>query len=95
MLTKMSAFNAFIRAPLLVCIVSVLVMGIFSKRGLLDWHRMREENSSLSLRLSEVELQRERIARQVEALENNREEQERVIRQVLGYIKPEEMVIEF
>jgi len=39
--------------------------------------------------------QRVFMERQIESFKRNKDEQERVVRQVLGYIKPHETVIEF
>lgn len=94
-LSTTSAYAAFVRLPLGLMIAALLFVGIFSKRGVLDWHRIRQQNESLSQKLADVQRARERTQRQVEALQSNREEQERVVRQILGYIKPTETVIEF
>lgn len=90
-----SQYRLFVRLPLWVCLGLLCFMGTFSKRGLLDWRRMIEQNDKLEQKISEMAQQRVFIERQIESFKSSKDEQERVVRQVLGYIKPHETVIEF
>lgn len=85
----------FIRVPLLIAIALLILMGTFSRRGFLDWRRMVQQNERLSQKVEKVKEQKVAMERQIELFQKNPEEQERVIRQVLGYIKPNEIVVEF
>lgn len=49
----------------------------------------------MEARVAEVRIEREKIQRKLEAFHGSREEQERVVREALGYVKPHELVIEF
>lgn len=90
-----SQYRLFVRLPLLFSIALLFLMGTFSKRGWLDWRRMMEQNEKLEQKIVEVSEQKVALQRQIEHFQKNRDEQERVVRQVLGYIKPNETVIEF
>ena len=95
MLTKTSAFVVIVRIPLCLLILSLVCVGIFAKRGLVDLRRMEREATQMENRVAQVRKDRERIQRKLEAFHNSREEQERVVREALGYVKPQELVIEF
>ena len=53
------------------------------------------QNEKLNHKIVSVREQKIAIERQIDQFQKNPEEQERVVRQVLGYIKPNEKVIEF
>lgn len=77
-------------------VLSVLfVMGLFGKRGLFDLRRMRNENNRLAQEILQTQQQNEALKLQMVALQKDPQEQEHMIRKVLGYIKPHETVIEF
>ena len=76
-------------------ILSLLLMGILSRRGWLDLKRMVERNGELAAKLDAGRLEKKRWERRVDRMRNDPQEQERVIRQHLGYVKPRELVIEF
>lgn len=88
-------YRLFVRAPIIAMTVLFALMGIFAKRGLLDLIRMRTQNKAVSERISLLKLQGSLMEEQMESFQKNPEEQERVVRQILGYIKPNETVIEF
>ncbi len=67
----------------------------FSRRGLQDWGRIKEENSVLSERLLQVKKEKESLQNKVASLKGDAREQEREVRQTLGYVRPGEVVIEF
>jgi cell division protein FtsB len=78
-----------------ILIAILLVMGVFGKRGWLDLRRMNSENQRLNTELSRVQEQKEGLVSEIKALQQDRQAQEHTIRKVLGYIKPDETVIEF
>ena len=73
----------------------MFVMGLFGKRGLFDLRRMRNENHRLAQEILQTQQQNEALKVQMAALQKDPQEQEHMIRKVLGYIKPNETVIEF
>ena len=88
-------YRIFVRAPLIGVIVLVCFMGLFARRGLFDWRRIDHQNTSLSGKISMAREQRNHLQWRIEQVQKNPEEQERVVRQILGYIRPDETVIEF
>lgn len=89
------SYRLFVRTPLWLAVGALVVMGIFSRRGLVDYRRMVERNSELTHRIEEVHQQRAAIVQQVETIRQSRDEQERWVRSVLGFVKKGETVIEF
>ena len=90
-----SHYRLFVRLPLLILIALVCLMGTFSKRGFLDWRRMVHQNEKLNAKIEAAREQKGILEKQIERFQTQSEEQERVVRYVLGYIKPTEKVIEF
>lgn len=84
-----------LRAALVGLIILLTYLGTFTKRGYLDWRRMVEQNQNLSSKIQETVRQKNTIERQILALKSDAIEQERLVREVLGYVKPNEYVIEF
>jgi len=70
-------------------------MGIFARRGWLDLRRMMSQTQELRRQYDVAQLQRGELERQSEAFRADSFEQERVIRQALGYVKKNETVVEF
>ena len=89
------SYRLFVRAPLILSIIALGLMGVFAKRGLVDWLRMVKQNELMNVKIAQIQVQRGQINWQVEQLQKNPEEQERVVRQFLGYIRPNETVIEY
>ena len=73
----------------------VLSMGISAKRGWLDWQRISHQNEEMEDKIVKATRQRMELIAEIDSLLHNRDEQERMVRQVLGYIRPNEAVIEF
>jgi cell division protein FtsB len=90
-----SQYRLFVRLPLLLSITLICLMGTFSKRGLLDWRRMVHQNEKLGQKISAVREQKMALEQQIDQFQKNPDEQERVVRQVLGYIRPNETIIEY
>lgn len=95
MLTKTSAYSVFVRVPICLLIFSLLWVGLFAKRGVLDLRRMQRDSEEMNKKILVAKSERDKLLRRMESLQTSTEEQERVIREVLGYVKPNEMVIEF
>lgn len=90
-----SRYVLFVRLPLVAALFLLAAMGTFSKRGFFDWQRMVHQNREMRSRIEELAGQKADLERQVLALKSDPAEQERVVRQVLGYVRPNETVIEF
>jgi cell division protein FtsB len=90
-----SLYTHAIRLFLLVLLFSLVGIGVFSKRGWLDWRRMVKQNQELQAKIEAARRQKLALEHQVEDLHLRPAEQERVVRQVLGYVKKNETVIEF
>ena len=83
------------RLSVAVLFFGMLLMGIFSKRGFLDWQRMERQNSRLRSQTVEATSQKESLENRVRRLKSDTREQERIVRQVLGYVRNSETVVEF
>lgn len=75
--------------------IILVVMGIFGKRGVFDLQRMKSENTRLENELKAARTNHEELAFQIQALQKDPKAQEFMVRKVLGYIKPDETIIEF
>lgn len=89
------SFVFLVRLPILALILILLGMGTFSRRGFLDWKRMRNRNEEVTEKMLVVSEQKAALEKQIQSFEFEKVEQERVVRQVLGYIRANETVIEF
>jgi cell division protein FtsB len=85
----------FARYALVACIVALLAMGIFSRRGWLDWQRMVRNNDQMLAKLEQTKLEKAHWETRLGGLKSNRRAQERTVRQYLGFVKKDEIVIEF
>ena len=90
-----SGFTLFVRTPLALCLILLIGTTIFTKRGLGDWRRMVGENGELEVKIARLENQLADLERQTKALQSDPAAQERVIRRMMGYVKPDEVVVEF
>lgn len=86
---------SLVRLAFLSCIAALAAMGIFAKRGWIDWRRMVKSNDEIAVKVSEALAQKEALDKQMAALQANAQQQEAVVRQTLGYVRPQELVIEF
>jgi cell division protein FtsB len=84
----------FVRIPFLCAMLGLVSMGIFSKRGWLDWRRMLEHNNRLDQQIEAAKTQREDLEKQIQALELSPFAQEQAVRQHLGYLRKDELIIE-
>ena len=89
------SFGWLVRLPLILILIAIALMGVFSKRGWADWRRMARQNQELKLRIEGLRLEKADLEKRVAQLKSDPVEQERVIRETLGYMKPNETLIEF
>ncbi len=90
-----SRYLYLVKLPLIAAMFVLVAMGVFAKRGWMDWQRMVRQNHDLGTKIAAVRKEKADLERQLVALKSDAAEQERVIRQTLGYVKPNETVIEF
>ncbi len=88
-------FARFLRNFNWSLLLILAVMGVFGKRGLLDLKRMENENTRLDESLSLLQQEKTSLTSQIRSLQKDKQAQEHTIRRVLGYIRPDEIVIEF
>ena len=84
-----------LRAGLLWLCLLLVGMGVFSRRGVLDWRRMVSRNEDLSKKTAQLRLEQAEWRKRTDLLLSSPREQERLIRDTLGYVQPKETVIEF
>jgi cell division protein FtsB len=70
-------------------------MGIFSKRGWMDWRRMVHKNRDLQRKIELIRVEKEELERRILALQTGGIIQEKMVREVLGYVRENETVIQF
>lgn len=68
---------------------------IFGKRGWLDLQRMHQSRLSVEAETREVARDLEFLNSRIQAFEADPVEQERAVREVLGYVKSDETVVIF
>ena len=90
-----SSFHWLVRLPLLSLLVAIALMGVISKRGWSDWRRMARQNGELRARVETVRAEKADLETRVAQLKSDPAEQERVVRETLGYLKADETLIEF
>ena len=78
-----------------IVVLWLLHMGFFAKRGWIDWRRISKQSGDMEEKIRVAREQKEELLRQAAALQNDTAQQERMVRQVLGYVRPHETVIEF
>ena len=90
----MQAMSLF-RYGLIAVSVVLLSMGIFARRGWMDWQRMVRQDEQLLLNVEKSRLEKQHWESRLNGLKSNRRAQERTVRQYLGFVKKDEIVIEF
>jgi cell division protein FtsB len=86
---------SLLRYTLVASIVALLAVGVFSKRGWIDWQRMVRQDEQLQQRFEKTKLEKAHWETRLQGLKSNRRAQERTVRQYLGFVKKDEIVIEF
>jgi cell division protein FtsB len=90
----MKRYSIVIRFPFFCAVVALAVMGIFAKRGYLDWRSMVNHNGELERQIQAARLSRDELEKQIRALETSPFAQEQAVRQHLGYLRKDEIVVE-
>ena len=90
----MKRYALLVRTPFVIAILALFAMGFFAKLGWLDWRRMVRHNAELARQIEEARLQLEVLDRQIHALETSAFAQEQAVRQHLGYLRRDEIVVE-
>jgi len=85
----------FVRLFFVLMLLGMIGMGVFAKRGWLDWRRVAQQNLENQTKLAEATLKRDRMESQITALLTHPEQQEILVRQTLGYVNPHEIIVEF
>lgn len=80
---------------LVVVFLGLVGVGFFSKRGYRDWRAIGRKNDELRGRIADLERQKTDLERRNHLMMNSTEHQDRVVRRVLGYVRPDELVVEF
>lgn len=80
---------------LIAIAAAFLGTGILAKRGLLDWLHMRRQNEMMLTRIEMARAERDTLVQRISALARDKREQELTVSRVLGYVRPDETVIEF
>jgi cell division protein FtsB len=91
----MKPSNLYYRLPFLSIIAALLLSSVYCRRGYLDWKRMLKKNEEIVQKIELAKLEKQAIERKTQLLLTDKEEQERTIRNVLGYTRPDEIVIQF
>lgn len=78
---------------LIFALFGLVLLTTFSKRGYLDLTRMKSQNREMKKKIEQSLLQKSRMEKKLEAL-SDPIEQERLVRQILGYVHPNESIIE-
>ncbi len=90
----MKRYNLCVRLPFLFAVFALLSVGFFSKRGWLDWRRMVQNNREMLVKRELLKDQSDALEKQIRALEVSPFAQEQTVRQYLGYLRKDEIVIE-
>lgn len=80
---------------MITLLISITLVGVYAKRGLRDWRRMTAENERIATEIAAQKTEKESLERRIAAIKSNRQAQELLVRQMLGFVREEEWVIEF
>jgi cell division protein FtsB len=70
-------------------------MGIYGKRGVRDYYKVKYQYDEVKILHTNLKKEKETLENKLENFRKNTKTQERVIREILGYIKSNETIIEF
>ncbi len=90
----MTRYTLSVRIPFLCAALALLGMGVYAKRGWLDWQSMAAHNEELNKKIEAAATRCDELEKQIYALEHSPFAQEQAIRQSLGYLRRDEIVIE-
>lgn len=88
-------FYSMLRFVIVVATITLLAMGVFARRGWVDWQRMVRQDEQLLQKLESTRVEKAHWETRLKGLKSNKRAQERVVRQILGFVKKDEVVIEF
>ena len=74
--------------------IGLLTIGIFGERGFLKLQELRAERRALEEKRLELKKENEKLASKEERLKGNLEYLRRLVREKLGMIRPDEVIIE-
>lgn len=69
--------------------------GVFARRGYLDLRRMEVQNEDLRVKIERAIQEKRGLEGRIKRLNSDQFEQQRVVRQVLGYLRKDETMVEF
>lgn len=75
-----------------VALIGIFAFSLFGKNGLINLYRTRQERQDLEVRLAEVKRENQRLRDQIEKLTGDPLYLEKVAREELGMVKPDELV---
>lgn len=75
--------------------ISLVMNGILSERGFLDWRRMVRATRELNTKIESARNEKNDLEIRIHRLKTSSFEQKQVVRQALGYVAKGEIVIEF
>ncbi|MBY0370076.1 hypothetical protein K2X33_05280 [bacterium] len=90
----MSRYILFVRLPFAILAGLLVFMGIFARRGWMDWQRMQTHNIEIADRREKALQEFDDMRLLLKGLEGSTLAQEQAVRQHLGYLRKEELVIE-
>lgn len=94
MIKNGSPIQAFLSLICVLLLFSLVGMGLFSQRGWLDWRRIVRQNAHLDKQILLIQTEKQELEVKIKRIKNSTAAQERLVRSVLGYVKPGESVIE-
>ncbi len=74
---------------------AVWISGIFGNSGIWQVYRLSNARFELSQRVKALENEKSQLATTLNQLQNDPQVQQKAIRDVLGHVKPNELVFEF
>ncbi len=75
-----------------VALLGILGFSLFGKNGLVHLYRVDRERQEFERRLAELEHENQRLREQIQKLTNDPEYLEKVAREELGMVEPDELV---
>jgi cell division protein FtsB len=75
-----------------VALVGILGFSLFGKSGLINLYRARQEEQELKARVAELKDENQKLREEIERLTSDPKYLEKVAREELGMVKPDEVV---
>ncbi len=77
-----------------LALMGIFAFSLFGKTGLINFYRVEKKSHKLELRLAELKAENQRLREQIEKLQTDPEYLEKVAREELGMVKPDELVFQ-